>query len=73
VLHAAESLRQSDFLDQVAALAREHRRWIDQNEPTHRLSAQSASGRGHMSIFEHLAATCASVRARLKAENLTRK
>jgi DNA-binding IclR family transcriptional regulator len=73
VLHAAESLRQPDMLDQVAALAREHGRSIDKNEPRHRLSAHSASVRGHVSIFEQLAATCAAVRARLKAEDLIRK
>ena len=72
-LHAAESLRQSDVLDQVAALAREHGRWIDQNDPQHPLSSQSASIRGHQSIFEQLAATCAAVRVRLKAEDLIRK
>ena len=73
VLHAAESLRQHEMLDQVAALARDHARSIDQNEPRHPLSAQSASVRGHRGIFEHLAAMCAAVRARLKAEDLTRK
>jgi hypothetical protein len=73
VLHAAESLRQSDVLEQIAALAREHGRLIDQNEPRHPLSARSASIRGHHSIFEQLAAMCAAVRARLKAEDLTRK
>ena len=71
-LHAAESLRQPDVLDQVAALARSRKR-IDQDDPRHPLSSQSASIRGHHSIFEHLAATCAAVRARLKAEDLTRK
>jgi len=73
VLHAAESLRQAEVLDQVAALAREHGKWIDQHDPKHPLSAQSASLRGHHSIFEQLAATCAAVRARLKAEDLLRK
>ena len=73
VLHAAESLRQGDVLEQVAGLAREHGRWIDQNEPSHPLSAQSAAMRGHSSIFEQLAAMCAAVRARLKAEDLIRK
>jgi hypothetical protein len=60
-------------LEQVAALAREHGRWIDQNEPRHPLSAGSAATRGHQSIFEQLAATCAAVRARLKAEDRMRK
>ena len=73
VLHAAESLRQPDALDQVAALAREHSKWIDQNDPRHPISSQSASVRGHQSVFEQLAVTCAAVRVRLKAENLTRK
>ena len=73
VLHAAESLRQREMLDQVAALARDHGRSIDQNEPKHPLSAQSASIRGHQSIFEQLAVTCAAARARLKAEDLVRK
>jgi hypothetical protein len=73
VLHAAESLRQPDVLDQVAALAREHGKWIDQNDPRHLLSTHSASIRGNPSIFEQLAATCAAVRARLKAEDLIRK
>jgi DNA-binding IclR family transcriptional regulator len=72
-LHAAESLREVDMLEEVGALAREHGRWIDQNEPTHPLSSHSAALRGHQSIFEQLAAMCAAVRARLKAENLTRK
>ena len=73
VLHAAESLRQAEVLDRVAALAREHCRWIDLHDPLHPLSSQSASTRGHQSIFEQLAATCAAVRVRLKAEDLTRK
>jgi hypothetical protein len=73
VLHAAESLRQPEVLDQVAALSREHCKRIDQNEPQHPLSSQSASSRGHQSIFEQLAATCAAVRVRLKAEDLIRK
>ena len=73
VLHAAESLRQRDVLEQVAALAREHGRLIDQDEPRHPLSAQSASIRGHHSVFEQLAAMCSAVRVRLKAEDLTRK
>ena len=73
VLHAGESLRQTDVLDQVATLAREHGKRIDQNEPGHPLSAQSAAIRGHLSIFEQLAAMCAAVRTRLKAEDLTRK
>ena len=73
VVHAAESLRQSDVLDQVAALAREHGRSIGHNDPRHPLSAQSAAVRGHHSIFEQLAVTCAAVRTRLKAEDLTRK
>ena len=72
-LHAVESLRQSDMLERVAALAREHARWIDRNDPGHPLSTQSAATRGHQSIFEQLAAMCAAVRARIKAENLTRK
>jgi hydroxyethylthiazole kinase-like sugar kinase family protein len=72
-LHAAESLRQPDVLDQVAALAREHRKRIDQDDPRHPLSSQSASIRGHQSIFEQLAITCAAVRVRLKAEDLVRK
>jgi hypothetical protein len=72
-LHAAESLRQYDTLEQVAALAREHGQWIDLNQPKHPLSAQSAAVRGHQSIFEQLVAMCASVRARLKAEDLTRR
>ena len=73
LLHAAESLRQQDVLDQVATLARGHCKQIDQNDPQHPLSSQSASIRGHQSIFEQLATTCAAVRARLKAEDLTRK
>ena len=72
-LHAAESLRRIDLLEEVAGLAREHGRSIDQSEPKHALSRQSAALRGHQSIFEQLAATCAAVCARLKAENLTRK
>jgi len=73
VLHAAESLRQAEVLDRVAALAREHCKWIDLHDPLHPLSSQSASSRGHISIFEQLAATCAAVRVRLKAEDLIRK
>jgi hypothetical protein len=73
VLHAAESLRQPEVLDQVAALAREHCKRIDQNDPRHPLSSQSASVRGHLNIFEQLATTCAAVRVRLKAEDLIRK
>ncbi|HEY7238770.1 MAG TPA: hypothetical protein VH600_06345 [Burkholderiales bacterium] len=73
VMHAAESLRQVEILDEVAALAREHGKSIDQGEPGHPLSAQSASVRGHPGIFEQLAAMCAAVRARIKAEDLHRK
>jgi|SRR5262245_28430764 len=72
-LHAAESLRQADMLEEVATLAREHGRWIDEHEPQHALSTHSAASRGHQSIFEQLAAMCAAVRARLRAENLRRK
>jgi hypothetical protein len=72
-LHAAESLRRIDLLEEVAEIARDHGRWIDENERGHALSRQSAASRGHQSVFEQLAATCAAVRARLKAENLRRK
>jgi hypothetical protein len=72
-MHAAESMRDSAALESIAALAREHARWIDQNEPSHPLSTESAALRGHHGLFEQLAAMCAAVRARLRAENLTRK
>ena len=54
-------------------LARDHGRWIDENEPQHALSGQSAAVRGHQSIFEQLAAMSTAVRARLKAESLKKK
>jgi hypothetical protein len=72
-MHAAESMRDSEGLENIAALAREHAGWIDQNDAKHPLSTESAAMRGHHSLFEQLAAMCAAVRARLRAENLTRK
>jgi hypothetical protein len=72
-MHAAESMRDPAALEGIAALAREHGRWIDQNDPKHPLSAESAAMRGHQSIFEQLATTCSAVRARVKAERLKQK
>jgi hypothetical protein len=72
-MHAAESMRDSAALEAIAAVSREHARWIDQHDPKHPLSSKSAAQRGHHGLFEQLAATCAAVRARLRAENLTRK
>ena len=68
VLHAGQSLRELDTCDTVEALAREYARWIDDHEPKHPISSQSASLRGHPSIFEQLATTAAAMRARLKSE-----
>ena len=73
VLHAAEGLREQALLDRVETTAREYGASIDQDDPRHPLSSQSASTRGHTSIFQQLAATAAAVRVRLKAEALTRK
>jgi hypothetical protein len=72
-MHAAESMRDSAALESIASLAREHAQWIERNDPGHPLSTQSAALRGHHSLFEQLAAMCAAVRARLRAENLKRK
>jgi hypothetical protein len=72
-MHAAETLRDSAALEAIATIAREHGAWIDQNAVDHLLSSQSAALRGHRSLFDQLVATCAAVRARLRAENLKRK
>ena len=72
-MHAAETMRDIAALENIATLARDHGRWIDENHPGHPLSTQSAALRGHQSLFEQLAAMCAAVRARLRAETLKRK
>jgi hypothetical protein len=71
VLHAGESLRDLDTIEDVETRAREHGNWINRNDPKHPLSQESAAHRGHHSIFEQLAHTAAAARARIKAEALT--
>jgi hypothetical protein len=73
VLHAGEALHDLQTMDLVESRAREHADWLSRNAPTHPLSAQSAASRGHQSVFEQLAVTAAAARARMKAENLTRR
>jgi hypothetical protein len=72
-MHAAESMHDTGALEEIAALAREHAGWINQNDPKHPLSTESAAVRGHQSLFEQLAVMCAAVRARLRVEDLKRK
>ena len=59
--------------DELFRLHAEAREIGEHQVAGHPLSTQSAATRGHQSIFEQLAAMCAAVRARIKAENLTRK
>ena len=72
-MHAGESLRDVASLDLVEQRSREHGQWLDANDSKHPLSRHSAAQRGNHSLFEQLVATCASARARIKAENLTAK
>jgi len=73
VLHAGESLHDIDTIDLVEKRAKEHAAWLNVNDPRHPMSAESASTRGNQSMFEQLAITAVAVRARIKAERLTRK
>ena len=72
-MHAGESSRDLASIDLVEQRSREHGQWLDSHDPQHPLSSPSAAQRGHHSLFQQLAATCAAVRARIKAELLTGK
>jgi hypothetical protein len=73
LLHAGETLRSVEVLDEIEGLARRHLTRIDLEEPKHLHSSRSADSRGNPSIFAHLAVTAAAARARVKAELLLEK
>jgi hypothetical protein len=64
-LHCAEAARDVEYAESVAALAEEHRRRVDAEQPPHRLGGAAAATRGHHGLFELLAGQAAAVIARL--------
>jgi hypothetical protein len=65
-LHCAEAARELGRIERVAALAEEHRRTIDAEDPQHRLGSAAAAGRGHHGVFEMLTGQAAAVLVRLR-------
>jgi hypothetical protein len=72
-LHCAEAARDLAGAERVAALAEEHRRRIDAEEPPHRFGSRAAAQRGHPGVFEQLVGQAPALLARLEgAEALKR-
>ncbi len=59
-LHCARELKDDAALRRVENRARQQLTWIDANAPGYEHSSESASSRGHKSIFEQLAAQAAT-------------
>jgi hypothetical protein len=54
-LHCAASLKEINYLSEVERLAVQQLDWIDAHDPEYEHSSQSASKRGHVSIYKNLA------------------
>lgn len=66
--HAADDAGDTEALESVERLARDHLAWLDAHDAEHRLATFAARTRRHESVFTNLAATVNSMRARVDAE-----